>query len=150
MRSLSVVKLKPVSNHPTCMLDGLGSETVRTLLFESSNHTLYDAVLLETVERDEFLLQIIAGHQRGIVSGTAYQTIVRTLQKRFCDLSKHTKLMDEGLFHADSAVADLPLQLKCQPRDSRVWQSITKAKLAQPYLPHQTRQRSVAQRSSGC
>nr|WP_268892044.1 DUF2793 domain-containing protein [Cereibacter sphaeroides] len=38
---------------------------------------------------------------------------------------------------------------RCQPRSSRVWQSITRASVAQPSRPAQTRQRSVDHRSLG-
>lgn len=48
-----------------------------------------------------------------------------------------------------AAVVALPERDRCQPRSSRVWQSITSASVFQPSRPAQTRQRSVDQRSFG-
>src|SRR5699024_12312537 len=47
------------------------------------------------------------------------------------------------------AVVALPLRDRCQPSNSRVWQSMTIARLAQPSRPVHTRHRSVDQRSLG-
>lgn len=44
-----------------CMLNGLKSMAMHTLLFEGSNHTFNNSVLFRAVWRDEFLLQAIAG-----------------------------------------------------------------------------------------
>ncbi|MDO3621726.1 hypothetical protein Q3O98_11510 [Ralstonia pseudosolanacearum] len=41
------------------------------------------------------------------------------------------------------------LRDRCQPSNSRVWQSITSASVAQPSRPAQTRHMSVDQRSFG-
>ncbi len=65
------------------MLDGLKPMAVHALLFEGSNHALYNAVLLRAVRRDEFLLQTVAAHQCGVASRAEYQAIVRTQQEGF-------------------------------------------------------------------
>ncbi len=52
---MTVVKLDPVANHPTGMLQGLEPLPMGTLLLERSDHPLDHAVLFRRVRRDEHL-----------------------------------------------------------------------------------------------
>ena len=78
VRPLLVVKLDPVANHPTGMLQGLEPLPMGTLLLERSYHPLDHAVLFRRVRRDELLLQAIALHQGRVVATGKHQPIVAT------------------------------------------------------------------------
>lgn len=59
--------------------------SMHALLFQSSNQSLNQTVLLRRVRGDEFLPQAVAAHQRGIAATGEHQAIVGTQQKRRLD-----------------------------------------------------------------
>lgn len=61
-----VIKMNPVANHPTGMLQGFKSLPMHTLLLQRSNDTLHHPVLLRAMGRNEFLLQSVASDQGGV------------------------------------------------------------------------------------
>lgn len=76
-----VIKMNPVTNHSTGMLQGFKSLPMHTLLLQRSNDTLHYSILLRAMERDELLLQCIASDQDGVASASKNKSIVRPQQK---------------------------------------------------------------------
>jgi len=66
MRPLVVVKLDPVANDTTGVLQSFKAVTVDTLFLQRTDHPLHQAVLLRGVRGDEFLLQTVAFDQRRV------------------------------------------------------------------------------------
>ena len=146
MGSLFIVKLYPVAQHSIGMLQTLKAVTVNALFFNGANQPFHHTVLLWAMRCDEFLLQTITAHQCGIFPTGEYKPLSEHNKKRSGTLPKQPKRLIKACSKERTAVLALPVLDSCQPNNSRVWQSITKAKLSQPSLPPQTRHKSVDQR----
>ena len=79
MGPLVVVKLDPVANDTTGVLQGFEAVPVDALLLERADHPLHQPILLRRVGRDELLLQAIALDQRRVAAAGEDQAVVRTL-----------------------------------------------------------------------
>ena len=115
------------------MLQRFEPVPMHALLLERTNHPLDQAILLRAVK-----LRLVKTRPLSLRSrnGTGTRPSVPKRASRACS-------------SALDAVQAFPLRDRCQPSSSRVWQSITKAKVAQPSLPAQIRHMSVDQRSFG-
>ena len=82
MRALVVVKLYPVADYAAGVLQCLKAVAMRTLLLQSTDHTLHHPILLRTVWRDEFLLETITTDQGREVATGENQAIVATQKER--------------------------------------------------------------------
>ena len=80
VRAPVFVELDPVSNQVTGMLQRFKPVPMHALLLEPMNHPLDQAILLETVRRDEFLTQAIASDQGREAAAGEDQPIVRSFQ----------------------------------------------------------------------
>ena len=63
---------------------------VNTLLFDRSNDSLHQPVLLGAMRRDKFLLQTVTLDQSGVAAACEHQSVVVSQQKRHCHPSKRT------------------------------------------------------------
>lgn len=123
--------------------------TMHTLLFQRTDHVFDHAILLRAILRAELLAQTVVAYQCGMAARRGDPIIVRPQQERCGYATKRPKTGDQSLL-ALGAVQALPLCDRCQPRSSRVWQSITSASVAQLSRPVHTLHRSVDQRSLVC
>lgn len=71
-----VVKADPITDDTAGVLQCLGAVAVGALLLERADDTLYHAVLLRAVRRDELLAQPVASHQGGVVPAGKHQAVV--------------------------------------------------------------------------
>ena len=65
MRPLVVVEADPVADHSAGVLQRLEAMPMYALLFERTDHSLHQAVLLRRVGRDELLSKSVAAYQCG-------------------------------------------------------------------------------------
>lgn len=77
-----VVKLNPVGNHPTGVLQRLESMPMHALLFKHTDHQFDHAVLLWAMRRDELLPQAIAANQRRVISARKNEPVIASQQER--------------------------------------------------------------------
>lgn len=121
MRAAMVVEADPVADGAGDMLDAVEALAMDALLFQGPDQAFDHAVLLRTVRRD-------------------------VKMRPLSDLSRNSRVtlpkVPNRLINACSsalaAVVALPDRDRCQPRSSRVWQSITRAGVVQPSRPAQT------------
>lgn len=80
MSALLVVEGDAVSDYPCSVHLAFETMPVHALLFQRSDHSLHQSVLLRAVWRDELLLRAIAAHQSRVVAAAEHQAIVRSQQ----------------------------------------------------------------------
>ena len=91
MRPPAVVKLDPVANHATGMLQRLETMAMDALLFQSPDQTFNQAILLRRMRRNELLPQAIAANQGGIAAAGKDQAVVGAQEKRRLDSTQCAK-----------------------------------------------------------
>lgn len=141
MRTPVVIKADPIGYDTAGVLQGFKPMAVNALVLERSEDALDHAVLLGTIGRDELLQQTVAAHQRCVAAAGEHKPLSERCKNCLATRPKEPQRAIKACSSADSAVLERPLRLKCQPNSSRVWQSITSAKLAQPSCPVHTRHR---------
>ena len=144
-----VVEADPLCDYARGVLLGFKAMTIHTLLFQRSDDPFDHAVLLRTVRRDELLPKTITAHETRVGSRGEDQAVTDRSRNGAVTRPSVPNRAINACSSAAIAVVALPLLESCQPSSSRVWQSMTRAKVCQPSRPAQTRQRSVAPRTFG-
>ena len=88
MRSAVVIKMDPITDRPTGMLQCFKPLPMDALLFQGPDHPLHHAVLLRAMRRDELLFQPVASDQGCEASAGKDQAVVRPQQKLSCYSAK--------------------------------------------------------------
>ena len=144
-----VVEAEPLCDDTRGVLLGFEVVTMYTLLFQRPDDPFDHAVLLRAVRGDELLSKPIAAREARVgLRGRTSPLFDRSRNGAGTRPSVPNRTIN-ACSSADIAVVARPLLESCQPSNSRVWQSITRAKVCQPSRPAYTRHRSVAQRSFG-
>jgi hypothetical protein len=121
-----------------------------TLLFERADYPFDHTVLLRAMRRDELLAQAVAAYECDVAARGADPSPLSDRSKNGVGTRPSVpKRAIRACSRALPAVHALPLRDRCQPSNSRVWQSITSASVAPPSRPAHTRPKSVGQRSLG-
>ena len=81
MRTPSVVKLDPIREHATRMLQCLKAMAMHTLLFQGADDTFNNSILLRRIGGDKFLLQAVTADQCSVLPTTEDEPIVRPQQE---------------------------------------------------------------------
>jgi len=144
-----VVELNPVSDCPASVLQDFEAMPVHALLLERADHALDHAVLLRAVLRDELLAQAITAHQGRVVAARKTRPLSLRSRNSWGTRPSVPNRAISACSNARDAVVARPLRDRCQSSNSRVWQSITSASVAQPSrLPKRGTCRSTSARST--
>jgi hypothetical protein len=144
-----VVEADPLSDDTRVVLLGFKAMTMYALLLQRSDHTLYHSVLLRTVRRNELLAKAVAAHDPRVCPRGEDQPVIRPQEERPVDAPEATESCDQRLLERRRCRRRSAASRDLQPSSSRVWWTMTNAKVCQPSRPAQTRHRSVAKRSFG-
>lgn len=142
-----VVELDLIADSAAGVSEALEALAMHALLFQGPDQTLHHAVRLWAVRRDEFLAQAVAAHESSVLARREHQPVIAAKKERRLDAAERSEAGMSACSSAAPAVDALPERESCQPRSSRLWQSMTRASVVQPSVPTQTRARSVDQRS---
>ena len=110
-----IVKLNPVGNGPTGLLQGFEAMRVHSLLFQRTNEPFHRAILLRTMRRDEFLPQAVAANQSRVIAARKDQTVTASQQERFRYPAQGAKTGDRACSEAFDAAVALPRATGASP-----------------------------------